>query len=1465
MKTCSVFYQRLLVGIAFSLSVIGVANAQGSPGDYWENETIFKENKEDGHASYIPYASTASMKADSYYNTPWTYPVSDFYQLLNGSWKFQFVDEPSKRSTTFYQESFETSSWDNITVPSNWEMQGYDKPIYCNVEYPHDNRPPYIRRRPGYSGYGVNPVGSYRRDFDLPAGWGDKQVFVHFGGIYSAAYVWVNGKYVGYTQGANNDHEFDITKQVRVGKNSISVQVFRWSDGSYLECQDMFRMSGIYRDVYLFATPKTFVRDHYITSSLSAPDYNSGTMNVAMKINNRDASQASVKAQVELLDSEGKQVFLSEDKLVENLGVGDEKIVNVSTSLSNLKLWSAEIPNLYTVIVRLKDLGGNETAVFSTKYGFRQIEIKDRLVYINGKRIVFKGANRHDTHPVLGRAVDVESMLKDVTMFKQNNLNTIRTSHYPNQDKMYAMFDYFGLYTMDEADIECHANTNISSMSSWAPAFIDRAERMVYRDRNHPAVIFWSLANESGGGNNFRATYDAVKALDNRIIHYEGQGNWNYTDLTSNMYPDLNTVQGNDNSSDSRPHFICEYAHSMGNAIGNLQEYWDIIEDSKRIIGGCIWDWVDQSIFNPADIKAGTMKNLYTGYDFPGPHQGNFCSNGIVTSDRKETSKLAEVKKVYQYFKMYNWNTATKTLKIKNKYAFLTMSPFTIQWEILKNGVSIETGSILDPVLEAGETKDFAIPYQTVVNASDEYLLNVTIALKQTQTWAEAGHVMAAEQFTLSNAAQLPEVDTKTIDGTLTVHKTDDVLTITGATFSARFNTQTSVLTSFRYGAVEIINNGSGFAFDNHRYIENDKFTRTSSSLQNGTVAYSQSSDRKSVTVVASRDASGLCSYKMTYTFYANGITDIKVDFSPKAGDIRRLGLSVALAKGLENVEYYARGPLANYVDRKTGSFLGVYKTTVADMQEHFMKPQTMGNREDARYIKFMDDKGNGLMIRTQGRVNFSALHYTDADLMGNEQNHEWQLKPREETILHLDYMQRGLGNASCGPGTLGKYLVPSSGTYSYTIRLEKMGKMGEYTTPTGTTSELVYATEIASTGATDQDFSYTAKAHPGKLYVYGADYAQTQQGSSLNFRLKGATGVAQAYAAVFVDFNGDYVYTADEIVATAGTKYDSDARDFRFTIPFAEDSRQGSYRVRVIYDDASFAGSPIDHVNGPLTNGIAYDFDILVVAMPIPPSYCTPSGTMHAQGKTYLKKAVTTDALINLNYEQASTPNNVYVHPEATITVEAGTTFNLILTAFAAGPSSSDVVYQDLRYNKAFLFTDWNRDCAFEALKTYGVSSPATGSTPNHILANYNTVMNINQSITVPKDAKPGLTRVRVLYNNAWKNDPESCATNLFEGMAYDFNVQVGNPVGMNPIQSHNNYYAYTYPGSNLFYLYIGESGKHAIRVSSVDGRFVQSIEMDAVAESSIPLQIDGKHSFYIVTIERDGTYIKSLKVVKP
>ena len=1370
MRPFKVLSLAVTVMLALPCATASRAADDGWPGDYWENETIFKENKEDAHATYIPYPSVSEMLADAeFYETPWVTPASDYYMSLNGTWKFHWVSTEDQRPVGFWADGFDVSDWDDIEVPSNWEMQGFDHPLYCNVEYPFANDPPRIYSR-GYQNYTVNPVGSYVRTFDLPEDWEDKEVFLLFGGIYSAAYVWVNGEYVGYTQAANTDHEFDITKAMRPGRNTLAVQVFRWSDGSYLECQDMFRMSGIYRDVYLFATPKTFIRDHYITSELNeGSDYTSGTINVDMAINNRSDASQTVTASVELYDNEGSRVATIGNRSV-TVGAGSEQTVNFNTSLSGLKLWSAEIPNLYNVRFVLSDANGNELEAFNTKYGFRHIEQVGRMIHINGNKVFFKGSNRHDTHPLYGHALPVEILLKDVEMFKQHNLNTIRTSHYPNQAKMYAMFDYYGLYVMDEADIECHGNQNISSFTSWAPAFVDRAERMVLRDRNHPSVIFWSLGNESGTGQNFRDTYDAVRDLDPRMIHYEGHANktWLYSDMTSDMYPSLDVVREHAASADSRPYFICEYAHAMGQAIGNLQEYWDIIESSDRIIGGCIWEWVDHSIYHPDEIANGTYGNVYYGTDFGGPTQGNFCSDGVLPGDRRHSAKLQEIKHVYQYVKFGEYDAADKSVEITNAYDFTNLNIFDVKWEVLCNGEVVEDGTIGNFDLPVDQSKKLAIPFKTPLTEEAEYLLNVKFARKEATPWCEAGYVMAQEQFTLKERPALPTITDGVLDDVMTVTGEDGNVSVEGNGFSYAF--RDGYLSSIVYNDAEMINDGYGPQFDNFRFIENESnYTSTSTPVScisaTSQIVEGDATDAKIVTVTAEYTSNYMCSYTIVYTIYSNGIMDMDVTFNTLNGNIRRLGLSMQVSAGYENVKYYARGPLSNYVDRKTGAMLGTYETTVTDMKEYYVRPNTMGNREDMRYVILSNDEGEGLKIETEGRVNFSTLHYTDADLY--YASHDFELRPREETILHLDYMQRGLGNASCGPAVLDKYTVPAYGTFSYKLRFSSASNdesLG-YSRPEGETNPDSYLTVIAAQGVNGQNVNYTAEAAPTEVYNRLSTDLSATPGSEVTLRtakVEASAQGAQTTLAGWVDWNKDYAFTDDE--ALTFDKYGN------ATIEMPDDMRLGSTaRVRLALDatDAPLA-------DGPVTKGFVYDFNIVATEERGEGEieYCTPNGTMHGDGMTYLESITTTGLDENIDQTWSSTPSSFYQVVTDTIKVEPGDNFDLQLTAYQAGPSSMTTVYQDLRYDRAFIFSDWDRDGAMTLDASYGNASPGE---PYNVIANYETVMKINHSFTVPSDAQVGVSRLRIIYNNAWQPEPAPCATNIEDGMAYDIIVLVG------------------------------------------------------------------------------------------
>lgn len=1043
------------------------------------NQSKVSDYKEDAHATFIPYASVDQMKADAkHYAEPWQQPdeTKAEYINLNGTWKFKYVAGTSygPGSSEFQRKDYDDSGWGSIRVPLSWEMANYGKPVYTNVGYPFSNNPPNANS--GMSQYGVtdhNATGFYRRTINIPATWKDKRVFIHFDGVYSAAVVWVNGKYVGYSQSSNTDAEFDITGFVTTGDNQLSVRVYRWCDGSYLEGQDMWHLSGIHRDVYLVATPKVFVSDHYITSSLNN-EATSGSMTVKMKVDNRDNVSATKTLQVSLLDRDGKQIGSGTQTYTGTST--DEKTITLS-GLSSLHPWSAEDPYLYTVVVSQKDENGAEEMAFSTKYGFRNITKSGNLININGKRVYFKGVNTQDTHPEYGRAIDMETMMKDLTMMKKANVNTVRTSHYPRQPKMYAMMDALGFYVMDEADVECHYNQNLSSNSSWITAMDDRTKRMVLRDRNHPSVIFWSLGNECGGGSNFSTTYNTCKNLDSRFVHYEG--NMSYSDLGSSMYPPVSDVSSRRSGYSGKPYFICEYAHAMGQAVGNLKEYWDVIENSTGIIGACIWDWVDQSVYDPARLVSGQKKSengfnyWVSGYDYNSTSginygfQGNFLNNGIITPDRTWTGKLSEVKKVYQNVKFSDFSASAKSVNIANKYAFMPISQdnFDIAYRVMKDGRLIEEGTLASfQTIAAGSSATVTLPINTTVDNSAEYLVNIELRIKKPTNgaadwtiWAEEGYSIADAQFSLSEQ-NTSNGTAKGTDGTMgfpvlpsytsagrslsvsgnTVTGTDN----NGKAYSIVFNSS-GKMTSWTYDGKSLIAEGPDF--NSYRKVDNDRnFEPSFSNSSSLSITRALAKSGNNATMSVEGSATG-CSYTINYTFYPDGTVDMNVKFSP-SGTLARIGLGMQFASGFENVEFYARGPRSNYSDRKTGSYLGRFTTTVDDMVDEMIHPQTFGDHEDMRELILTNRASNvQIGIKAGGRASFSLSHYDETtwcksgDSMWNTKLHWYDMTRNDQVYAHFDYMQRGLGNNSCGGDScLSDYVCPSSSwnsSYGYTLR----------------------------------------------------------------------------------------------------------------------------------------------------------------------------------------------------------------------------------------------------------------------------------------------------------------------------------------------------------------------------------------------------------------------------------------------
>lgn len=1029
----------------------------------WENEKVFAINKETGHVTYIPYSNIQ----EALNNIP---EKSPFYQLLDGIWKFNWVKQPSERPLDFFKVTFNANNWHNITVPSNWEMKGYGTPIYTNITHPFKVNPPKVMGNvpADWTAYKEpNPVGSYRRYFDIPENWNGKEIFVHFDGVISAMYLWINGKKVGYSEDSMTPAEFNISKYVKKGRNLIAVEVYRWCDGSYLEDQDMFRLSGIYRHVYLFATPKTYVKDYFISSDLSS-DFNSAYFRVKGLLRNNDIEKyKKLKIEISLYSPDG--MLITNKAILEKnfnlLHAKQDSSFEIGCQLLNPKLWSAEIPYLYTTVLTLKNQKGKIEEVLTSKFGFRKIEIKNSQLYINGEPILLKGVNRTETDPKFGKAIPYETMVKDIKILKRFNINAVRTAHYPNDPEWYNLCDKYGIYLIDEANIESHGMTRVVNYPSWKDAHVDRMVRMVERDKNHPSVIIWSLGNEAGNGANFVASRVAALSIDkSRPVHY-GSGN-SLSDIESFMYPSVPILNILGTLPSEKPYWMCEYAHAMGNSIGNLREYWDVIESSKRLIGGCIWEWSDQGLSRPIPGD-NTGKTYYAyGGDFGDlPNDGGFAIKGLVTSDRQITPKLEEVKKVYQYIKIKPIDLLKGRVEIENKYDFFNINAFNLFWSLYEDDNEIQAGTIPSPDLKPNQSDTIQLPIITPKLNGSEYWLKVEFRLRDSTIWANKGHIVAWEQFKMPYLVPSNPIITSEDLPEIVLEQNDKAVNISGKSFNISFDKSTGQISSLIYNnqkIIEGVENGPIFnlyraTLDNDRTIErgppieweNAGYDKLKYHLKRFEIT-DQTANK--IEIVSETLAKTFIEFEVStvlkYTIFGNGIINIEATFLP-VGDglaIPRLGLRTTLNEDLENVEWYGRGPHENYPDRKESAPIGVYSRTVTDMAELYERPQGMANREDIRWVKLSDNNNSGVLIVANNQLSFTALHYTDQELRAA--NHRYQLKPRKEVYLSLDYVQMGLGNASCGPARLPEYSIKSKKTYfslSFRPYNATMGNVNKY------------------------------------------------------------------------------------------------------------------------------------------------------------------------------------------------------------------------------------------------------------------------------------------------------------------------------------------------------------------------------------------------------------------------------------
>lgn len=1030
----------------------------------WEDPAVCQINKVAPHAHFIPFATAEQARTEDKWQSP-------MIQSLNGIWQFNLSQNPTERPHWFFKDDFDTRKWDEIKVPANWEVEGFDYPIYTNVKYPHAKTPPLIQKN-------YNPVGSYKRIFEVPSNWDGNEIILHFGAVSSAMNVWVNGEFVGYSEDSKTPAEFNITKFLKGSKNSLAVEIFRWSDASYLEDQDFWRLSGITRDVYLKALPQQHIVDYRVGSGLDET-YTNGLFNLNVELQNSDpAAQLTVEA---VLSENGNVVKEFSEKV-------NGKSVQLEAQIGNVKKWSAEIPNLYELIITLKN-EKEDVEVIKQDVGFRTVEITNATLLINGQYVYMKGADLHEHNDKTGHVQDKETMLLDIKTMKEHNLNAVRTSHYPQPELWYELCNKYGLYIVDEANIESHGMgygpESLAKNEAWKEAHLYRTRNMFQRDKNQPCIVTWSLGNESGNGVNFQATYDYLKSVDQtRPVQYEqahGQGN---TDINCPMYMTIDRMERFALEKADMPLIQCEYAHAMGNSVGNFQDYWDVIEKYPVLQGGFIWDWVDQGLLTTND--AGEEYWAYGGDFGPDtvPSDGNFCNNGLVNPDREVKPHLLEVKKVYQNIGFSAVDLKKGTISIKNKYSFLNLSEFDFVWEVVGDGIVVDNGKLSDVNLAPGESNNVTINFTVEPKAGVEYFLTLKAKLKKDWSLVKAGTQMAAEQFELPifkaalklDLASLPEVSS---------NETDNSIVVTGEGFSITFDKEAGVITSFKKGEIEFIKSGpipnfwrapidNDFGNNLHKrsrvWREAGKNRKvTSVAVNKNNSRWQEAGKNEKITIASNKNnrpaeiafnfdlvnekGEPIAKYNTVYTVLGSGDVIVENNFKmtkEELPEIVRMGMNLIMPRKFDQMAWLGRGPQESYQDRKTGAFVGLYKGSVAEQYWAYLRPQENGNKTDVRWMSITDTEGNGLFFSGMPLIEVSAHHNLSEDFESMERTdgrqiegvsvvnrHTVDVKPRDLTSVNIDFKQMGVGgDNSWGAWTHDEYRLTGK-DYSYSFRMK--------------------------------------------------------------------------------------------------------------------------------------------------------------------------------------------------------------------------------------------------------------------------------------------------------------------------------------------------------------------------------------------------------------------------------------------
>ncbi|MDP4283838.1 MAG: glycoside hydrolase family 2 TIM barrel-domain containing protein [Bacteroidota bacterium] len=1038
--------KKLFVLTAVILCIGKLMAQSQEPPAFWENEFKNEYNREPMHATYFAYENKELALEDN----P---SQSKFFQSLNGNWKFKWVDKPDDRPLGFWKTNYNDSHWVNFKVPATWEVNGYGIPIYTNIKYDFGY---LIKPNPPFVPHQYNPVGSYRREIMVDKGWKGKDIYIQFGAVRSCLYLWVNGQWVGYSEDSKLPAEFNITQYLKPGqKNLVAFQVYRWSDGSYIEDQDMWRLAGVNRDVYMYARNPIHIRDVQVIPDLT-DNYKNGQLNISLDfLKNNDHSLKNYKASFELLDSSGKSLHKTSISLWDSV-----KFKNVIIKLADPKKWTAETPYLYTVLTTLTDRRGKVIEVIPQKTGFRKVEIKDGVLYVNGKAIFIKGVNRHEMDPITGQYISKERMMQDVRIMKENNINAVRTCHYPDDPYWYQLCDKYGLYVVDEADLESHGMgfgaNSLSKKPDWFLQHFQRDSRAVERDKNHASVIIWSMGNEAGMGINFEKCYEWIKHQDpSRPVEYEPASATNFSDIYCPMYPSPDDMVHHvkyDSSSNHKPFILVEYAHAMGNTDGNFNDYWDTIRKYyPHMQGGYIWDFVDQG-FQKITDRGDTIWAYGGDYGVNMPSDENFNCNGLVAPDRSLHPQMLEVKKEYQNIFTFPADVMNGKIKVYNENFFKDLGYIYLDWELVADGKVIQKGKDESLNVEPWDTSIIDLHYNLPHAAYKELFLNVYYKTKATEGLIPANWPVAKDQLTiyshLDNKLTLPESDN------LQVQVSDSSIDVGNNKVKFVFNHQDGLLHEYIVAGINYLKEGYGLKPNFWRApTDNDFGAHLQLKLQNWKRASHNyvllgfnidSSDSKDIKLNMHYSLPDVYAYlDINYEMNGEGIIkvteSIQADSSKEEPMMFKFGMQMMLPKEYNQMEWYGRGPSENYWDRKDAAFVGLYNMSVHDQFHDYVRPQETGNKTDVRWIKLTNEDGKGLLIAGDTVLNIAPRHYLDEDLdegLEKHNRHTGELKERDMTVLSIDLEQTGVGGInSWGTWPLKQYRLDYK-DYSYSFMI---------------------------------------------------------------------------------------------------------------------------------------------------------------------------------------------------------------------------------------------------------------------------------------------------------------------------------------------------------------------------------------------------------------------------------------------